>query len=302
MAGHRRARCDLGGRRAVARACVTRHSYRTGRHRAQPPRGAGPRSRAGLPGVRLVRAFGRSIRDIGPRRRLDRPPRGSGAAGARDVRAGGITQRWPAMPYDARELRCTGPQPDVRAAVCRVGPTGRDSRPLRQGGLCRRRRRRSAQCPRRSARTPGDPAHPLRPGALPDPCRHVPAGDLRARRRPLRLLPRSGRDHRPCDAPQPGWPPRLGQRGGRVRAVQPHQGRQDASRTRLAAARGAGRAEGHRVAGARHRTPDPRWADWLDIPLAAPPEPRPVRACARGPVTGAGYGWTSEANTTMLSA
>ena len=107
----------------------------------------------------------------------------------------------------------------------------------------------------------------------------VPARDLRPRRRAVRLLPRPGRDHRPRDAPQPGRRPRLGERRRRLRPVQPHQGRQDASRTRLAAAchrRPPPRGARWRVLG--HRAPDPRWAEWLDLAAAAPTTPRaPVR-------------------------
>ena len=40
---------------------------------------------------------------------------------------------------------------------------------------------------------------------------------------PVRLLPRHGRDHRPRPAPQPGWRAPVGERGRRLRPVQPHQ-------------------------------------------------------------------------------
>ena len=123
-----------------------------------------------------------------------------------------------------------GAQRHVRAAVCRFCQTSHDPRPVGQSRLCRRRRRHPAQRPRATTHPVGGPPDPLRPGALPHPRRHVPPGDLRPRRLALRLLPWPGRDHRPRDATQPGRPPRLGQRGGRLRPVQPHEGRQDASR------------------------------------------------------------------------
>ena len=76
-------------------------------------------------------------------------------------------------------------------------------------------------------------------------------------------------------AAQPGRPARLGERGRRLRPVQPHQGRQDPGRARLAAARAAGRAEGHGLAGAR-----PPYARPALGGLARPAEPS-GRCCPR---------------------
>ena len=68
----------------------------------------------------------------------------------------------------------------------------------------------------------GGSTHPICAGSLPSIRRPFPSSDLRAGRRTLCLLPRSGGDHRPRHATQPWRWARLGQRGRRVRSVQSH--------------------------------------------------------------------------------
>ena len=84
-----------------------------------------------------------------------------------------------------------------------------------------------------------------------------PAGGVRPRRRPVRVLRRHRGQHRPRGAAQPRRPAHLGQRRGGLPPLQPDQGGPHPGRPGLAAALAPGPADGPGLAGARQRPARP---------------------------------------------
>ena len=124
---------------------------------------------------------------------------------------------------NAWEERCCSTPASSRSASCSIAPGGR----ARAEGEGRDRRAQRRRAPLRAARPAGavgDPARPLRAGAVPEPGAALAPGRLRPRRPPLPVLQPRGGEHRPRRAPVARRPARVGERRRVVPVLQRPQG------------------------------------------------------------------------------